>query len=67
MKVFTIILSVLAIMALLSTLICGLWIGKQNLTGADLQSSIAFHMKLGISACLLSLGSIGLMLFKYVK
>lgn len=67
MKALTIILGAAEIILLLSTLLCGLWMAKQNLTGPDLKSAIAFHKKLGISACLVSLASISLMLIKYVK
>ncbi len=67
MKTILIILAVIDIILLLSTLICGLWIAGQNLTGEALASSLAFHRNIAIASVVLSLIVILWMLFGYVK
>jgi len=61
MKIFTNIVAILAIIGLLSTLICGLWITQQ--TNVEL-SSINFHVTIGIASVVLSILTILLLLFK---
>jgi len=67
MKTIIIILVVLDIILLLSTLICGLWISGQNLTGAELTSSREFHRNIAIASIVLSLVVILWMFFAYVR
>ena len=67
MKTIVIILAVLDIIMLLSTLICGLWISGQNLTGEALASSRAFHRNIAIASIVLSIVVILWMLFAYVR
>lgn len=67
MKTLTIIVAGIDILLLLSTLICGLWISQQNLTGAELASSLAFHRTIGVASVGLSVGVILWMLISYVK
>ncbi len=51
MKLFTNIISIMAIISLLSTLICGLWIKQQINLDA---SSIEFHKWIGILSVVLA-------------
>lgn len=51
MKLFTNIISIMAIISLLSTLICGLWMKQQINLDA---SSIAFHKWIGIISVVLA-------------
>lgn len=67
MKTIVIILAVIDILLLLSTLICGLWISGQNLSGEELASSRDFHRKIAIASVILSLVVILWMLFAYVR
>ncbi len=67
MKTIVIIVAVLDIILLLSTLICGLWISSQNLTGDALASSRAFHRNIAIASVVLSVIVILWMLFAYVR
>lgn len=61
MKLLTLIVAILAITGLLSTLICGLWMMQQtNLA----QSSINFHVTIGITSVVLSILTILLLLIK---
>lgn len=67
MKTLVIILAVLDIILLLSTLVCGLWISGQNLTGEELASSRTFHRNIAIASIVLSLVIILWMLIAYVR
>lgn len=59
MKIITIVVSVLAIITLLSTLICGLWISKQPEVDP---SSLLFHLRIGIASVILVIASIIMLL-----
>jgi len=61
MKTLTLIVAILAIVCLLSTLICGLWMKQQANLDA---SSINFHVTLGIASVVLGVLSILLLLIK---
>lgn len=61
MKLLTLIVAILAITGLLSTLICGLWMMQQTNVA---QSSINFHVTIGIASVVLSILSILLFLIK---
>lgn len=61
MKILTLIVAILAIIGLLSTLICGLWMMQQTNVA---QSSINFHVTIGIASVVLSILSILLFLIK---
>lgn len=65
MKTLTIIVAVVDILLLLSTMICGLWIAGQNLTGAELASSLSFHRMIGIASVCLSIVVIVWMLIQW--
>ncbi len=67
MKTIVIIVAIIDILLLLSTLICGLWIAGQNLTGDALASSRAFHRNIAVASIVLSLVVILWMLFAYVR
>ncbi len=67
MKTIVIIVAILDIIMLLSTLICGLWISGQNLTGEALVSSRTFHRNIAIASIVLSVIVILWMLFAYVR
>jgi hypothetical protein len=54
MKIATTILSILSIVMLLSTLICGLWIHNAGDKITDLASSTNFHMNLGIATVVIT-------------
>ncbi len=59
MKTLTLIVAILAIVCLLSTLICGFWMKQQTNVEA---SSINFHVTLGIASVVLGVLSILLLL-----
>lgn len=61
MKILTLIVAILAIIGLLSTLICGLWMMQQTNVA---QSSINFHVTIGITSVVLSILTILLLLTK---
>jgi heme/copper-type cytochrome/quinol oxidase subunit 4 len=61
MKTLTLIVAILAIVCLLSTLICGLWMKQQTNVEA---SSINFHVTLGIASVVLGVLSILLLLIR---
>lgn len=61
MKVFTIIISILAMISLFSTLICGLWINKQSVVDP---SSITFHLRIGVVSVVLVVMAIILLIIK---
>jgi hypothetical protein len=67
MKTIVIILAILDIVLLLSTLICGLWISGQNLTGDALVSARTFHRNIAIASIMLSVIVILWMLLAYVR
>jgi predicted small integral membrane protein len=67
MKTIVIIIAVLDIVLLLSTLICGLWISGQNLSGDALVSARTFHRNIAITSIVLSVIVILWMLFAYVR
>ncbi len=59
MKIFSIVISVITGLLLLSTLICGSWIKAKNLTDAG---SLQFHMQIGITSVIFGLISITLLI-----
>jgi hypothetical protein len=61
MKILTNSISILAIISLLSTLICGLWIGQQPSVDP---SSISFHKSIAILSIVLSVIALSLAIFK---
>lgn len=61
MKLLKLIVAILAIIGLLSTLICGLWIMQQTNVA---QSSINFHASIGIASVVLSIFTFILFLIK---
>ncbi len=67
MKTIVTILAILDIILLLSTMICGLWISGQNLSGEELASSRKFHRGISIATILLSIVVILWMLLAYVR
>jgi predicted small integral membrane protein len=67
MKAIIIIVAILDIIMLLSTLVCGLWISGQNLTGEALAASRSFHRNIAIISIVLSVAVILWMLIAYVR
>jgi len=67
MKVIAIIMSSLSVLFLLSVLICGLWIKTQKTTLAITEESIHFHANLGVASVVITLLTIGILFFKYVR
>lgn len=61
MRILTLIVAILAIVCLLSTLICGLWMKQQTNIEA---SSINFHVTIGIAGVVLSILAILILLIK---
>jgi len=61
MKIVINAISILAIISLLSTLICGLWIGQQPSVDP---SSISFHKGIAIFSVVLSVVALGLVIFR---
>lgn len=61
MKMIINILAIFAIIGLLSTLICGLWIHKQPSIDP---SSIKFHMQIGIGSIILSVLTLILLMIR---
>lgn len=51
----------------LSTMICGLWIRSQNLTGPERASSLSFHTAIGMVSVVVGLITLGLMVFWLVR
>lgn len=64
MKILIVIVAVTALLLLLSTLICGLWIKEKGLTDV---SSLKFHMQIGIAAVISSVIAIILLLVQLLK
>ncbi|MFT8313730.1 MAG: hypothetical protein ABF633_05670 [Clostridium sp.] len=64
MKNFTVIVAVAALLLLLSTLLCGLWIKAKGLTDV---SSLNFHMYIGIATVISSVIAIILLLVQLLK
>lgn len=67
MKILAIIMSVLSGLFLLSVLICGLWIKTQKATLAVPQEAVNFHVNLGIATVVVTLLTIVILVFKYVR
>ncbi|WP_027630555.1 hypothetical protein [Ruminiclostridium cellobioparum] len=61
MGIVTIIIAVAALLTLLSTLICGLWIRAKGLRDPG---SLNFHMKIGITAVISTVLAIILLLIQ---
>jgi len=63
------ILGIVAVVLLLSTLICGVWIGsnKENMSVEESRSSMNFHRSIGIVATLVASSTIIVMITKLPK
>lgn len=61
------VLSVIEIILLLSTLICGLWIAsnKSSMDAKSLSDSVKFHMQLAIPTVVLAVGTLVMVLIKF--
>lgn len=64
MKVFLVILGIVASLSMLSTLICGLWIKANKVTDV---SSLNFHMNIGILSAVLTTAMAVAMIILSVK
>lgn len=67
MKIITTIMSSLSGLLLISVLICGLWIRTQKTNLAIPNDSINFHVNLGVATVVITLLTIGILYFKYVR
>ncbi|KUO58608.1 MAG: hypothetical protein APF84_15660 [Gracilibacter sp. BRH_c7a] len=67
MKLITIIMSSLSGLSLLSVLICGLWIKTQKANLAIPEDAINFHVTLGVATVVITILTIGMLYFKYVR
>lgn len=67
MKIITIIMTSLSALFLLSVLICGLWIKAQKATQAITEDSINFHANLGVASVVITLLTLGIIFFRYVR
>jgi hypothetical protein len=54
MKIVVLILSIVSILMLLSTLICGLWIRNAGDKITDMASSLNFHMSIGVATVVIT-------------
>jgi len=66
MKIIAVILSSMSGLLLLSQLICGLWIRSQR-SNIAIDEAVKFHSNLGIAAIVVSLITIGLIFFQFVR
>ncbi|MFZ5945572.1 MAG: hypothetical protein ACOYVD_15860 [Bacillota bacterium] len=67
MKIITTLMSLLSSFLLLSVLICGLWIKTKKATLAIPEDAINFHVNLGVATVIITVVTIGLLFFKFVR
>jgi hypothetical protein len=64
MKIAITILSILSILMLFSTLICGLWIHNAGDKITDLASSINFHLRIGVATVIITVVTLVLVMIR---
>lgn len=67
MKVFTLIATIVSLLLMFSTAVCGLWIKFNRDKIPDLNSAVAFHMNLGITTAIFVVVTILIMAVNILK
>lgn len=64
MKTVSIVLSIISLILMASTLICGFWIRSHTAIGAPADaSSVTFHMQIAVASAISVLATLGVFLF----
>ena len=67
MKIAFLIFAGLSVILLLSTIVCGLWIRSGGEKVTDVESSVKFHLGIGVLTALSTLVTIVLAVVKFLK